>query len=142
MTSRYNLHNSDSRGPADFIYSGHYSTSTEPTCELSKTTNFPAFFYFDIHENYLRRLLLYLFLVEIPLFCDEKSVTIQGTSAGFTVAIETFPTRYRGEAGILCQVPWMLSMLLLDLLAYFIRDWHQLQLIAAILPLFLLPCHL
>ncbi|CAH1796652.1 unnamed protein product [Owenia fusiformis] len=47
---------------------------------------------------------------------------------GFILACELFVSRQRTTAGIGVQLLWALGMMLMAVFAYFIRDWHYLQL--------------
>ncbi|XP_074646513.1 organic cation transporter protein-like isoform X2 [Tubulanus polymorphus] len=49
-------------------------------------------------------------------------------------SVELFPKNLRTFAGQILFVWWSIGMMLLDLMAYFIRNWRHLQLAVAIMP--------
>ncbi|XP_074650859.1 organic cation transporter protein-like [Tubulanus polymorphus] len=49
--------------------------------------------------------------------------------------VELFPKKQRAFAGQIMFVWWSLGMMLLDLMAYFIRNWRHLQLAVACVPI-------
>ncbi|XP_074646335.1 organic cation transporter protein-like isoform X2 [Tubulanus polymorphus] len=49
-------------------------------------------------------------------------------------AVELFPKNLRTFAGQIMFVWWSIGLMLLDLMAYFIRNWRHLQLAVAIMP--------
>ncbi|XP_074662567.1 uncharacterized protein LOC141915059 [Tubulanus polymorphus] len=66
-------------------------------------------------------------------------ITIAVGFATYVLACELFPASRRTYAGILVQVFWALSLLLLLCLAYFIRNWRHLNLVMGLLPIIILP---
>ncbi|CAL4137417.1 unnamed protein product [Meganyctiphanes norvegica] len=58
--------------------------------------------------------------------------------AGYTLVMETTPTKYRSSVGIMVLLPFDVYTLILGLLAYYVRQWRMLHLVVS-LPIYLLP---
>ncbi|XP_074646336.1 organic cation transporter protein-like isoform X3 [Tubulanus polymorphus] len=67
----------------------------------------------------------------------EYGVTIVSEAClmiAIVAAVELFPKNLRTFAGQIMFVWWSIGLMLLDLMAYFIRNWRHLQLAVAIMP--------
>lgn len=73
-----------------------------------------------------------VFAVNVYMYLGSRFLLAMGNAArwgsGFVIVLEIVGTKYRGDVGIGIEFGWALGYAVLPLIAYFVRDFRQLQL--------------